>query len=222
MKKLELSGISKSYNDEYVLKDFNAVFDNTHVNCIMGASGTGKTTLLNIIMGLVKADKGRIVYNNGDDETGKVWDNVRKSSVFQDSSLVEHLNPVINVSMVLDNMVVEGNKLSKDNVNELIRKELEQLLDKDALDKPCLQLSGGMKRRVEIVRAIMAESDIVVMDEPFAGLDENTKDIVIQYILNNIRERILIITTHDENDIKKLSANVLFIDNNAACCYNNV
>lgn len=59
-----------------------------------------------------------------------------------------------------------------------------------------------MKRRVEIVRAVMAESDIVIMDEPFAGLDEVTKDNVINYIINNINNRIVIISTHDEEDVK--------------------
>lgn len=59
-----------------------------------------------------------------------------------------------------------------------------------------------MKRRVEIVRAVMAESDIVIMDEPFAGLDEVTKDNVINYIMNNINNRIVIISTHDEEDVK--------------------
>lgn len=59
-----------------------------------------------------------------------------------------------------------------------------------------------MKRRVEIVRAVMAESDIVIMDEPFAGLDEVTKDNVINYIMNNINNRIVIISTHDEEVVK--------------------
>lgn len=63
-----------------------------------------------------------------------------------------------------------------------------------------------MKRRVEIVRAVMAESDIVIMDEPFAGLDEVTKDNVINYIINNINNRIVIISTHDEEDVKKIKS----------------
>lgn len=97
-----------------------------------------------------------------------------------------------------------------------VKSELLKLLDKEALDKPCSELSGGMKRRVEIVRAVMAESDIVIMDEPFAGLDEVTKDNVINYIINNINNRIVIISTHDEEDVKKLRANVLFVINKAA------
>lgn len=67
-----------------------------------------------------------------------------------------------------------------------------------------------MKRRVEIVRAIMADSDIVVMDEPFAGLDDTTKNKVIGYIMDNIGDRILIISTHDLSDAEKLGANVFW------------
>ena len=112
-------------------------------------------------------------------------------------------------------MVLKKNKKnSAKDVAFAVKGELLKLLDKEALDKPCSELSGGMKRRVEIVRAVMAESDIVIMDEPFAGLDEVTKD--------NVINRIVIISTHDEEDVKKLRANVLFVDNKAGSCYNNV
>ena len=126
----------------------------------------------------------------------------RTSAVFQETSLVPHLNPVINVAMVL------GNNSDKKRINQ----ELGCLIDEEFLDKPCAQYSGGMKRRVEIVRAIMADSDIVVMDEPFAGLDDTTKNKVIGYIMDNIGDRILIISTHDLSDAEKLRANVFFVD----------
>ena len=87
-----------------------------------------------------------------------------------------------------------------------------KVIDEEFLDKPCAQYSGGMKRRVEIVRAIMADSDIVVMDEPFAGLDDTTKNKVIGYIMDNIGDRILIISTHDLSDAEKLGAKVFFVD----------
>lgn len=215
MKTLELKNIRKSYNGRCVLDGINAVFGSSQPVCVRGVSGAGKTTLLNIIMGLVNADAGELVYNDEMHNVKKRSDNkkaYRLSSVFQESVLVGHLSPVINVSMVLKG------KVDKD----VIRNELCKLVDEECIDKPCTQLSGGMKRRVEIVRAMMADSDVVVMDEPFAGLDDKTKDTVIHYIINNIRERVLIISTHDDEDVKKLSAKVLFIDNKVANCYNNV
>lgn len=211
MKTLKLSDISKKYNDITVLANANAEFTSSKITCIRGQSGAGKTTLLNIIMGVVKADKGMVEFVNDNGQSVKPV----LSAVFQDCRLIEHLSPVINVKMVLK-------KNSAKDVAFAVKSELLKLLDKEALDKPCSELSGGMKRRVEIVRAVMAESDIVIMDEPFAGLDEVTKDNVINYIMNNINNRIVIISTHDEEVVKKLRANVLFVDNKAGSCYNNV
>ena len=213
MKTLKLSDISKKYNDITVLANANAEFTSSKIICIRGQSGAGKTTLLNIIMGVVKADKGIVEFVNDNGQSVKP----RFSAVFQDCRLIEHLSPVINVKMVLK----KNKKNSVEDVAFAVKGELLKLLDKEALDKPCSELSGGMKRRVEIVRAVMAESDIVIM-EPFAGLDEVTKDNVINYIMNNINNRIVIISTHDEEDVKKLRANVLFVDNKAGSCYNNV
>ena len=209
MKTLKLSDISKKYNDITVLANANAEFTSSKITCIRGQSGAGKTTLLNIIMGVVKADKGMVEFVNDNGQSVKPV----LSAVFQDCRLIEHLSPVINVKMVLK----KNKKNSAKDVAFAVKSELLKLLDKEALE-----LSGGMKRRVEIVRAVMAESDIVIMDEPFAGLDEVTKDNVINYIMNNINNRIVIISTHDEEVVKKLRANVLFVDNKAGSCYNNV
>lgn len=194
MKTLKLSDISKKYNDITVLANANAEFTSSKITCIRGQSGAGKTTLLNIIMGVVKADKGIVEFVNDNGQSVKPV----LSAVFQDCRLIEHLSPVINVKMVLK----KNKKNSVGDVAFAVKSELLKLLDKEALDKPCSELSGGMKRRVEIVRAVMAESDIVIMDEPFAGLDEVTKDNVINYIINNINNRIVIISTHDEEDVK--------------------
>lgn len=201
MKKLELKNIKKTYNETIVLDGFSALCDSSKPSCIMGESGAGKTTLLNIIMGLVSADCGMVGYSF---QSGTVMTDggYRTSAVFQETSLVAHLNPVINVAMVL------GHNSDK----KMIKQELGCLIDEEFLDKPCAQYSGGMKRRVEIVRAIMADSDIVVMDEPFAGLDDTTKNKVIDYIMDNIGDRILIISTHDLSDAEKLGANVFFVD----------
>ena len=207
MKTLKLSDISKKYNDITVLANANAEFTSSKITCIRGQSGAGKTTLLNIIMGVEKTDKGIVEFVNDNGQSVKPG----FSAVFQDCRLIEHLSPVINVKMVLK----KNKKNSVGDVAFAVKSELLKLLDKEALDKPCSELSGGMKRRVEIVRAVMA-------DEPFAGLDEVTKDNVINYIINNINNRIVIISTHDEEDVKKLRANVLFVDNKAGSCYNNV
>ena len=108
MKRLELKNIRKSYNGRCVLDGISAVCSSSQPVCVRGVSGAGKTTLLNIIMGLVNADAGELVYNDEMHNVKKCRDNkkaYRLSSVFQESALVGHLNPVINVSMVLKGKV---------------------------------------------------------------------------------------------------------------------
>mgnify|MGYP000667236783 CR=1 FL=1 len=198
---LEIKNVSKSYGNKKALDNVSLKIKKGKIFGFIGENGAGKTTLLNIIMGLVSADSGMAGYSF---QSGAVMTDggYRTSAVFQETSLVPHLNPVINVAMVL------GNNSDKKRINQ----ELGCLIDEEFLDKPCAQYSGGMKRRVEIVRAIMADSDIVVMDEPFAGLDDTTKNKVIGYIMDNIGDRILIISTHDLSDAEKLRANVFFVD----------
>ena len=200
MKKLELKNIKKTYDETIVLDGFSAICDSSKPSCIMGESGAGKTTLLNLILGITEADSGKIWFN-GEDITNLAMEKRGFNIVFQETSLVPHLNPVINVAMVL----------GRNSDKKRIKQELGYLIDEEFLDKPCAQYSGGMKRRVEIVRAIMADSDIVVMDEPFAGLDDTTKNKVIAYIMDNIGDRILIISTHDLSDAEKLGANVFLV-----------
>ena len=132
MKKLELKNIKKTYNETIVLDGFSAICDSSKPSCIMGESGAGKTTLLNIIMGLVSADSGMAGYSF---QSGAVMTDggYRTSAVFQETSLVPHLNPVINVAMVL------GNNSDKKRINQ----ELGCLIDEEFLDKPCAQYSGG-------------------------------------------------------------------------------
>ena len=194
MKTLKLSDISKKYNDITVLANANAEFTSSKITCIRGQSGAGKTTLLNIIMGVVKADKGMVEFVNDNGQSVKPV----LSAVFQDCRLIEHLSPVINVKMVLK----KNKKNSAKDVAFAVKSELLKLLDKEALDKPCSELSGGMKRRVEIVRAVMAESDIVIMDEPFAGLDKN-KFPAYRFIMRKFYDFLYI------NKLSKLLFNLL-------------
>ena len=203
MKKLIIENVKKSYDGKCVLDGVNIECNSRKATCIMGISGAGKTTLLNIIMRLTEPDYGKIICT-GEFSTKENNYQYRVSAVFQENSLIEHLSPVVNVSMILKGKCDKA----------VVKAELGKLIDKEALNKPCSQYSGGMKRRVEIVRAIMAESDVVVMDEPFAGLDENTKDNGINYSMDNIGERILIGSTHDITDAKKLCADIVNVNNN--------
>ncbi|MGL5436863.1 MAG: ABC transporter ATP-binding protein [Lachnospiraceae bacterium] len=180
---LTVQKLSKSYGDLSVLKAFHMELECGHIYCLMGASGSGKTTLLRLILGLEQPDSGTITLKNSTDE-GVV-------AVFQENRLCESFSPVDNVCMVT------GASLSR----EAAARELGRLLPEESLRRPVSTLSGGMKRRVAIVRALLAPSCAILMDEPFTGLDEDTKALVIDYIKEKSVGKLILIATHQEEDI---------------------
>ncbi|MBR6959798.1 MAG: ATP-binding cassette domain-containing protein [Clostridiales bacterium] len=169
--RIELRNISKSYGDLKVIENFSATLDSGKIYQIAGPSGSGKTTLLNIIMGLVKQDQGTVDPQN-----------IRISAVFQEDRLIESLSAEDNLKAC----GITGN----------IRGELDKILPSGAACKKVSELSGGMRRRVCIARAVLAESDLLIMDEPFSGIDEQNLINVIQYIMAHKKDRVLTITSH--------------------------
>lgn len=186
---IEVKNISKSYDGIKVLDNISHTFQAGSVTCIMGKSGIGKTTFINILMGLEKADSGYITSN------------ISYSVVFQENRLIEELTPITNILAVVDKSVKR----------EVVVDSLLKIMDSESLHKKVSELSGGMKRRVAIVRAMLANSEVVVLDEPFAGLDEDTKVLTIDYIKEMLGDRTLIVVTHDEGDVNLLGGEVFYI-----------
>lgn len=180
-----LSGISKGYGSNKVIEDLTVTFPSGSASAIMGRSGCGKTTLLRLIANLEKADSGTIVGND-----------VKMSAVFQDDVLIDTFTPLKNISFAV------GDSASR---QEIIR-HLSILGLKDAVSQPCSELSGGMRRRVAIARAILAKPKLLLLDEPFKGLDDETKDSVIAYVREHIEDITVIFVTHDATEIEKLGA----------------
>jgi NitT/TauT family transport system ATP-binding protein len=183
---IKVNNITKIYNNEFVLKEYSWVFHKGSISCIMGKSGVGKTTLLRIMMGLEKPDSGTVNQNG------------RISPVFQEDRLLDNISPVGNVKLVL----------SRNVSSEQIEQELCCVLPQECLHKRTKELSGGMRRRVSIVRAMMQQSDAVFMDEPFTGLDLDTRRVVINYIRTHRQGRTMVVVTHDEQDVKELGADI--------------
>jgi len=156
---------------------------------LYGPPGLGKTTLLRILMGLEKYDAGSI----------EGLENKKISAVFQEDRLCENLSAVTNIAIVC-----------KKNVTlQEIRKELENIGLSGSTEKPVRELSGGMKRRVAIIRSIMADSDIVVFDEPFKGLDVETRKTVIEYLKGKLKDRTVIMVTHDIDEALSLNCKII-------------
>lgn len=186
---IRLKNINKVFDDKIILKDVNLSFENNSISCIVGPSGCGKTTLLNIILGLLKEDCGEI-----EGLTGR-----RIAAVFQEDRLCDGFTAYANVKLVCDEKPSD----------KVIHEHFKQVDLGEAVFKKISQLSGGMQRRVAIVRAVIAKSDIIVMDEPFKGLDEKTKIKVIDYVKRYTKGKIVIITTHNLDEINMLKATLV-------------
>ena len=170
--------------DLYVKYDKNTVIENLSYTfsdgvsyAIMGESGVGKTTLINALAGLIPTSKGKI-------ET----DFKRPAFVFQEDRLFPWMNAVENVDLVCNNK-----SLSEDLL-------LRLLPDKESIYKYPDELSGGMKQRVAIARALAYDPDVIFLDEPFKGLDEETKKATRKLTFDVFKGKTLILITHDKDD----------------------
>lgn len=195
--KLYVSQISKSYKNKRVLEKLNLELDNSSIGCISGESGIGKTTLLKIIAGIIKADEGSAgLISDGDSrnkDNGCV-NGYNVSMVFQENRLLEESDIYTNIYSVM------GKEYSKE--------ETDRHLDMVGLDGmgnvKVRELSGGMKRRVAIVRAMIKESDIILLDEPFKGLDDRLKLRVMEYVKKNVNGRNVLMVSHDIKECESM------------------
>jgi len=187
-----VSKLSKSFGTNQVLVDFNITFPEQELTCLMGPSGCGKTTLLNILMGFILPDEGSV---RGVPKL--------KSAVFQEDRLCESFNAISNIRLVCDRKV---------NTDKIIS-HLKKIGLKDSLDQPVSEFSGGMKRRVAIVRSILAKSDVLFLDEPFKGLDVETKKDAMQYLRDNMQGKTVIMVTHSIEEVKALHGRLITMSN---------
>lgn len=171
---VSMENVCKAYTDKEVLMKHTAEYEAGETYYFRTPSGSGKSTLFRLVSGLEKPDSGQIKR-----QTTAV------SMAFQEDRLCENYSALINVAMVTGN-------------EEQAREHLLQLLSPEDIGKPCRELSGGMKRRVAIARAMAAHSDLVILDEPFAALDEENRRCVQRYIAQYKAGRTLLIATHIE------------------------
>ena len=178
-----IKNLYKSFDDEIVIKNLNLEINSFDRVALVGKSGIGKTTFLRMLLGDLKADSGEIIFS----------EEPKYSVVFQENLLFENRS------------IYENIKFVKSANRDILEKYLDILGMKGLLDKKVSQLSGGMKRRVSILRAIVYSGNIYILDEALREVDLETRDKII-YLLNESISCPLIFTTHDENDIKDLSA----------------
>jgi len=182
---VQLKNLNKSFGDNKVLVNLNLNFEKNKITVVTGPSGCGKTTLLNIISGIEKPDSGEVILKDHS-----------ISFIFQEDRLIPDLTVYKNIEFVLKSTLTEQ------EVKPIIEKYLELVKLTEAKDKYPEQLSGGMKRRVAVARAFAYRSDLLIMDEPFKGLDDKLKKEIIDEFLRiyNQDKRTVILVTHDMDE----------------------
>lgn len=176
---LEANRISKSFDGKTVLNQFSVKLKKGVHYSLMGPSGCGKTTLLNLFMGLLKPDSGSIRMPAG----------TKLSAVFQENRLLDQMTASANVALV--------SHASPAQIESLL---LELGIDQESLPQPVSTYSGGMKRRVALCRALLADYDVLFLDEPYKGLDEETRAHVMQIVKRLTQGKTVLMITHDKDE----------------------
>ncbi len=176
---MEAINLCKSYDGRTVLQNVCFQLKAGGHYALMGPSGSGKTTLLRLMIGLEKPDSGEIRLPAG----------TRFSVVFQEDRLLEQLTAVANVRLVSPAPV--------ETIRALL---LETGIAPDSLPKPVSAYSGGMKRRVALCRALLAQYDVLLLDEPYKGLDEDTRRRSMDIVQRETQGKTVILVTHDPRE----------------------
>lgn len=178
--------ICKSYGGISVLSDLSLEIAAGSVTAVMGASGCGKTTLVSILAGLVQPDSGVV----------RIEPDTKLSAIFQEDRLCGNLTVLANIRLVTGKTRTDAEILSA----------LESVGLSGCADRKASELSGGMKRRAALVRALLAISGVVFLDEPFKGLDVQTRAAVTEYCRRMLGGRTAVLVTHDRTDCEALGA----------------
>ncbi|EDU37401.1 ATP-binding cassette domain-containing protein [Clostridium sp. CTA-6] len=187
----------KAYEDKIIFKNLNLNFEKNKITVLLAPSGYGKTTLLNIIAGLESLNSGNFIM-----EAQSI------SYMFQEDRLLPWLTVYENIAFVL-----KSNTL-KCEIRNIIDKYLDLVNLKEYKDYTLDKLSGGMKRRVALARALAYKSEVLIMDEPFKGLDLSLKREIISGFLKlwEKDKRTVIVVTHDIKEAKLLAHNTYFLE----------
>lgn len=210
---IEVKNVSKSFDGNQILHDINLVFETGKTNMIIGASGTGKSVLLKCIVGLIQPDEGKVEFNGRSfaNATKEVQTEVRREMgmLFQGSALFDSLTVEQNVMFPLNVLTKQSMEEKIDRVNFC----LERVGLENANNKMPSEISGGMKKRVGIARAIVTKPNYLFCDEPNSGLDPQTsikidnliKDITDEYEITTV------IVSHDMNSVLEIGDKVNFM-----------
>ncbi len=186
---VQIKNLYKSYGTHVVFDNLNINFIKNKITVLLGPSGCGKTTLLNIISGIERKYSGEVILKDSS-----------ISYIFQEDRLIPNLTVFENVAFVLKST------MSKEETRRITDRYLNLVKLMEYKDMLPEELSGGMKRRVTIARAFAYKSRLLLMDEPFKGLDQKLKNEIIEEFLkvHNEDKRTIILVTHDIKEAEAL------------------
>lgn len=210
MSKISIINLNHSYKNKNVLSDVNLELPNNGLIALIGYSGSGKTTLISIISGFVKPSSGS-VFVDLVDITKLNKEELRKyrlntiSYVHQENTLIGDKTSIENIEIAL---AIKGKKISMDKLEDFA----ERLMINDLLDKPTVELSGGERKRVEILREIMRDNEIFILDEPTSALDETSSKIVLKVLKELSKDKLVMISSHQVDEITNLADGLIDIN----------
>ena len=198
---IEVKNLEKSFGKNKVIDNVSFKVENGEILAIVGFSGSGKSTVLKLISGLVSKDSGEII------TTGDI------AMVFQYSALIDSLNVYDNISFALHERKDLRKKYTESDIKKIVREKLGLVGLMGIEQKFPSELSGGMQKRVSFARAIVTEPEIILYDEPTAGLDPMSSTLIEDYIVRLKKEThaASIVVTHQMSTITRTADKVLML-----------
>mgnify|MGYP002537277536 CR=1 FL=1 len=203
--KIELKNVSKSFKKIKVIDDVSMTFESGHIYGFYGRNGSGKSVLQKIISGLYVPTTGSVLIDGVDiNKTGTYPSNMRilieKPAFFPDISGLENLKLLADINKTID--------------EKKILETLELVNLTEEMNKKYSKYSLGMKQKLGVAQAIMEDPDILILDEPFNGIEQATVDKLTEYLLKKKKEgKLIIVSTHIKEDLTKLSDKIYVFDN---------
>jgi phospholipid/cholesterol/gamma-HCH transport system ATP-binding protein len=211
--KIQLSNVCKSFGTQLVLDNLNLTVEPNRITFIIGESGGGKSVLLKHIIGLIRPDSGSVYIDNLEISAlnDRKLNEIRKNfgMLFQEAALFDSMTVGENVAFPIR----EHTQLSKEEINVIVKKKLRQVGLKKVVGKMPSELSGGMRKRVGLARAIALDPKIILFDEPTTGLDPIRRDDIDRLIVKTQQHTnaTCLIISHDIDSTFKIAHNVAML-----------
>lgn len=203
--KIELKNVTKKFKNNIVINNISATFESGNIYGFYGRNGSGKSVLQKIISGLYIPTSGEVLIDGVNINEKELYPScmrilIEKPAFFPDISGLENLKLLADINKIID--------------EKKILEVLELVNLKDEKKKKYSKYSLGMKQKLGVAQAIMEDSDIIILDEPFNGIEQATVDKLIDYLLKKKEEgKLIIVSTHIKEDLTKLSNHIYMFDN---------